>query len=116
MPGVFYLDHAMQHFFPRMVLAADGLHPNFTGVSLLSWNLYNLLLRTRKPQIGDWRDDALPRATIQPPPTSPNVPCINSLHMDDTAYPTCPSATSQLQPVIPSFAQVVRSNSPSASS
>ncbi|KAH9362678.1 hypothetical protein HPB48_001225 [Haemaphysalis longicornis] len=115
MAGVFYLDHAMQHFSPRMVLAADGLHPNFTGVSLLSWNLYNLLLRIRKPQIGDWRDHALPRVTVQPPPTSPDVPCMNSLHMDDTAYPTCPSATSQLQPVIPSFAQVV-SNSPSASS
>ncbi|KAH9379671.1 hypothetical protein HPB48_000544 [Haemaphysalis longicornis] len=116
MPGVFYLDHAIQHFSPRMVLSADGLHPKFTGVLLLSWNLYNLLLRTRKPQIGDWRDHALPRTTRQLPSTIPNVPCMNSLHTDDTAYPTCPSATSHLQPVTPSFAQVVRSNSPSASS
>ncbi|KAH9359580.1 hypothetical protein HPB48_022212 [Haemaphysalis longicornis] len=76
MAGVFYLDHAMQHFSPGMVLAVDGLHPNFTGVSLLSWNLYNL--QPRKPQIGAGRDHALPRATVQPPPTS--------LHMDDTAF------------------------------
>lgn len=24
---------------PQTVLAADGLYPNFTGVSLLSWNV-----------------------------------------------------------------------------
>ncbi|KAH9383018.1 hypothetical protein HPB48_023654 [Haemaphysalis longicornis] len=60
MPGVFYLDHAMQHFSHRIVLAADRLHPNFMGVSLLSWKVHSLLLRTRKPQIGDWRDHALP--------------------------------------------------------
>ncbi|KAH9365783.1 hypothetical protein HPB48_004169 [Haemaphysalis longicornis] len=116
MLGVFYLDHAMQHFSPRMVLAADGLHPNFTRVSLVSLNVNNLLLGTRKPQIGDRRDHALPRATSQLPPASASVPCMNSLHMGDTAYPTCPSATSHLQPVTPSFAQVVSSNSPSASS
>lgn len=26
---------------PQMVLAANGLHPNFTGMSLLSWNVHN---------------------------------------------------------------------------
>lgn len=108
---------------PQMVLAADGLHPNFTGVSLLSWNVQNLLLRTRKPHMKDWREYVLPCATSQLPAAtppfaqtpSPNVLFTISQHMGDRPYRTCPSATSQ-QPVTPFLAQVLSSNLPSSNS
>ncbi|KAH9371358.1 hypothetical protein HPB48_003521 [Haemaphysalis longicornis] len=107
-PAVLYLDCAMQHFPPRILLAAGRLHPNFRGVWLLSWIVYNLLLRTGKPYIKDWRDQELPRATSQLPPASPNVPCVISQNMGDRAYRTCPSATSKGQPVTPTSQKELR--------
>lgn len=41
---VFFLDHCLDNFPPIMVLAADGLHPRFGGVSVLSSNLHNFIL------------------------------------------------------------------------
>ncbi|KAH7982163.1 hypothetical protein HPB52_003333 [Rhipicephalus sanguineus] len=54
------VDHAIDRFPPCAVLAADGLHPSFAGVSLLAWNFYNLLLDLRRPYIyiTDWQDHA----------------------------------------------------------
>ncbi|KAH7934601.1 hypothetical protein HPB51_029033 [Rhipicephalus microplus] len=37
---------------------ADGLHPSFAGVSLLAWNIYNLLLDLRQPYITNWLEHA----------------------------------------------------------
>ncbi|KAH6920681.1 hypothetical protein HPB50_011727 [Hyalomma asiaticum] len=57
--GVFYLDHVIDAFPPWTVLAADGVHPNFVGVSLLAWNYRNLLLHLRRPYMAEWLDHAL---------------------------------------------------------
>lgn len=69
--NVFFLDHCLDHFHPTMVLAADGLHPNFAGVSIMSWNLYNFLFELRRPSIGEWQDHAspLPASESQQAPT-----------------------------------------------
>lgn len=40
-----YLDHLFHRRPPTQVLAADGLHPNFNGVRLISQNLRDLLPR-----------------------------------------------------------------------
>ncbi|KAH9377715.1 hypothetical protein HPB48_001308 [Haemaphysalis longicornis] len=53
-----------------MVLAADGLHPSFGGVSVMAWNLYTFLLELRRPSFADWQDYASPspaRETQQEP-------------------------------------------------
>ncbi|KAH9379053.1 hypothetical protein HPB48_020849 [Haemaphysalis longicornis] len=53
-----------------MVLAADGLHPSFGGVSVMAWNLYTFLLELRRPRFADWQDYASPspaRETQQEP-------------------------------------------------
>ncbi|KAH9375622.1 hypothetical protein HPB48_015286 [Haemaphysalis longicornis] len=55
---------------PKMVLAADGLHPSFGGVSVMVWNLYSFLLEFRRPMFADWQDYASPspnRETQQEP-------------------------------------------------
>ncbi|KAH7935153.1 hypothetical protein HPB52_004563 [Rhipicephalus sanguineus] len=70
--NVFFIDHAIHHFPPRMVLAADGLHPNFAGVSLLCWNIYNVLLNTRKEHMGVWSDHVPTFEANQPPPENPS--------------------------------------------
>ncbi|KAH7984719.1 hypothetical protein HPB52_023584 [Rhipicephalus sanguineus] len=68
--NVFFIDHAIRHFPPRMVLAADGLHPNFAGVSLLCWNIYNVLLNTRKEHMVVWSDHVPTFEAKQPPPVN----------------------------------------------
>ncbi|KAH6930433.1 hypothetical protein HPB50_013542 [Hyalomma asiaticum] len=57
-PQVFFVDHGLYNFPPWMVLAADGVHPSFGGVSLLTWNIYYLTLQSRKPVVYNWRDYA----------------------------------------------------------
>ncbi|KAH8022016.1 hypothetical protein HPB51_020626 [Rhipicephalus microplus] len=52
--GVFYANHRIDALPPWTVLAADGLHPSFAGVSLLAWNIYNLVLDLRLPYINNW--------------------------------------------------------------
>lgn len=67
---VFFLHHCLHHFPPKMVLAADGLHPSFGGVSIMAWNLYTFLLELRRPRFADWQDYASPspaRETQQEP-------------------------------------------------
>ncbi|KAH8009886.1 hypothetical protein HPB51_021684 [Rhipicephalus microplus] len=56
--GVFHVNHRIDALPPWTVLAADGLHPSFTGVSLLAWNIYNLLLDVRLSYITNWLDHA----------------------------------------------------------
>ncbi|KAH7938686.1 hypothetical protein HPB51_028796 [Rhipicephalus microplus] len=50
--------HRIDALPPWTVLAADGLHPSFAGVSLLAWNIYNLLLDLRQPYINNWLEHA----------------------------------------------------------
>ncbi|KAH8029663.1 hypothetical protein HPB51_002220 [Rhipicephalus microplus] len=56
--GIFYVNHRIDALPPWTVLAADGLHPSFAGVSLLAWNIYNLLLDLRRPYINNWLEHA----------------------------------------------------------
>ncbi|KAH8034319.1 hypothetical protein HPB51_022902 [Rhipicephalus microplus] len=56
--GVFYVNHRIDALPPWTVLAADGLHPSFAGMSLLAWNIYNLLLDLRRPYINNWLEHA----------------------------------------------------------
>ncbi|KAH8025810.1 hypothetical protein HPB51_012132 [Rhipicephalus microplus] len=56
--GVFYVNHRIDALPPRIVLAANGLYLSFTEVSLLAWNIYNLLLDIRRPYINTWLDHA----------------------------------------------------------
>lgn len=35
------------------------MHPSFGGVSLLTWNIYNLILQLAKPVVYNWRDCAV---------------------------------------------------------
>ncbi|KAH8010012.1 hypothetical protein HPB51_024362 [Rhipicephalus microplus] len=56
--GVFYVNHRIDALPPWTVLAADGLHPSFAGVSLLAWNIYNLLLDLRRSCINNWLEHA----------------------------------------------------------
>ncbi|KAH8033394.1 hypothetical protein HPB51_011837 [Rhipicephalus microplus] len=56
--GVFYVNHPIDALPPWTILMADGLHPSFTGVSLLAWNIYNLLLDLRRPYINNWLEHA----------------------------------------------------------
>ncbi|KAH8031729.1 hypothetical protein HPB51_020703 [Rhipicephalus microplus] len=56
--GVIYVNHRIDALPPWTVLAADGLHPSFAGVSLLAWNIYNLLLDLRLPYINNWLEHA----------------------------------------------------------
>ncbi|KAH8009206.1 hypothetical protein HPB51_012704 [Rhipicephalus microplus] len=56
--GVFDVNHRIDALPPWTVLAADGLHPSFAGVSLLAWNIYNLLLDLRRPYINNWLEHA----------------------------------------------------------
>lgn len=49
-----------------MALAADGLHPSFSGGSIRSWNLYNSLLDLRRLLCGEWQDYALPPPAREP--------------------------------------------------
>ncbi|KAH7938642.1 hypothetical protein HPB51_028840 [Rhipicephalus microplus] len=56
--GVFYVNNRIDALPPWTVLAADGLHPSFAGVSLLAWNIYNLLLDLRRPYINNWLEHA----------------------------------------------------------
>lgn len=58
-PQMFFLDHGLYNFPPWMVLAADGVHPSFGGVSPLTWNIYNLILQLQKPVVCNWRDCAV---------------------------------------------------------
>ncbi|KAH7981992.1 hypothetical protein HPB52_002524 [Rhipicephalus sanguineus] len=68
--GVFFLDHELYHFPPWMVLAADGVHPSFGGVSLLAWKIHNLLLQVQRPAVADWRDCAVPAQCTHQPVTA----------------------------------------------
>ncbi|KAH9367204.1 hypothetical protein HPB48_003226 [Haemaphysalis longicornis] len=54
--NVFFLFHCLHHFPPKMVLAADGLHPSFGGVSVMAWDLCTFLLELRRPMFADWQD------------------------------------------------------------
>ncbi|KAH8038865.1 hypothetical protein HPB51_003737 [Rhipicephalus microplus] len=56
--GVFYVKHRIDALPPWTVLAADGLHQSFAGVSLLAWNIYNLLFDLRRPYINNWLEHA----------------------------------------------------------
>ncbi|KAH6929074.1 hypothetical protein HPB50_022965 [Hyalomma asiaticum] len=56
---MFFLDHGLYNFPPWMMLAADGVHPSFGDVSLLTWNIYNLILQLQKPVVCNWRDCAV---------------------------------------------------------
>ncbi|KAH9379167.1 hypothetical protein HPB48_004826 [Haemaphysalis longicornis] len=58
--NAFFLHHCLHHFPPKMVLAADGLHTSFGGVSIMAWNLYTFLLELRRPRFADWQDNASP--------------------------------------------------------
>ncbi|KAH6946411.1 hypothetical protein HPB50_013255 [Hyalomma asiaticum] len=58
-PQMFFIDHGLYNFPPWMVFAADGVHPSFGGVSLLTWNIYNLILQLEKPVVYNWRDCAV---------------------------------------------------------
>ncbi|KAH8038435.1 hypothetical protein HPB51_001550 [Rhipicephalus microplus] len=67
--NVFFIDHAIHHFPAQMVLAADGAHPNLTGVSLLAWNIYNVILHTQRDHMGAWRDQVPTAERSQPVPS-----------------------------------------------
>ncbi|KAH8032898.1 hypothetical protein HPB51_003474 [Rhipicephalus microplus] len=56
--GVFYVNHRIDALPPWTVLAGDGVHPSFTGVSLLAWNFYNLLFDLRWRYMNNWLDHA----------------------------------------------------------
>ncbi|KAH8038864.1 hypothetical protein HPB51_003736 [Rhipicephalus microplus] len=55
---VFHVNHRIDALRPWTVLVADGLHPSFAGVSLLAWNIYNLLLDLWRPYITNWLEHA----------------------------------------------------------
>ncbi|KAH6937648.1 hypothetical protein HPB50_003523 [Hyalomma asiaticum] len=42
---VFFLDHALEWFPPRRVLAADGVHPSYEGVTVMATHIKYLALR-----------------------------------------------------------------------
>ncbi|KAH6923902.1 hypothetical protein HPB50_009206 [Hyalomma asiaticum] len=42
---VFFLDHALEWFPPRRVLAADGVHPSYEGVAVMATHIKYLALR-----------------------------------------------------------------------
>ncbi|XP_064479671.1 uncharacterized protein LOC135392988 isoform X3 [Ornithodoros turicata] len=63
---LFYLDHGFYRRRPTHVLAADGLHPNFEGVRMMSCHLQDLiphLLRQLPPRRAD--------APVNPDPVWP---------------------------------------------
>ncbi|KAH8027057.1 hypothetical protein HPB51_001953 [Rhipicephalus microplus] len=56
--GAFFVNHRIDTLPPWTVLVADGLHTSFTGVSLLAWNIYNMLFDLRRPYITNWLEHA----------------------------------------------------------
>ncbi|CAN8015349.1 unnamed protein product, partial [Ixodes persulcatus] len=51
---VFYLDHGFLSLPPARVLAADGLHPSFEGVALISQHLSEVVYQRRPRPTGGW--------------------------------------------------------------
>ncbi|KAG0440960.1 hypothetical protein HPB47_016100 [Ixodes persulcatus] len=63
-PGkVTFLDHDFTSLPPLRVLAADGLHPRFTGVALVAENLKSILQRGRSTTSPGW-SSKIPAAAI----------------------------------------------------
>ncbi|KAH6933762.1 hypothetical protein HPB50_018118 [Hyalomma asiaticum] len=56
---VFFLDHALEWFPPKRVLAADGVHPSFEGVALMASHINYLVLRhSSHPWSSSWCNHA----------------------------------------------------------
>ncbi|KAM7290066.1 uncharacterized protein ISCGN_026739 [Ixodes scapularis] len=63
-PGkVTFLDHDFTSLPPLRVLAADGLHPSFTGVALLAANLKSILQRGASTTSPGWSSEIPTAAT-----------------------------------------------------
>ncbi|KAM7290521.1 uncharacterized protein ISCGN_027143 [Ixodes scapularis] len=57
-PGkVTFLDHGFTTLPPRRLLAADGLHPRFSGVALIAQNLKSLLLQGKPFTLTGWSSE-----------------------------------------------------------
>ncbi|KAH7983392.1 hypothetical protein HPB52_011595 [Rhipicephalus sanguineus] len=54
----YFLDHGFKWLPPHRVLAADGLHPNFEGVSLMACHIRHLFYKTFNVTSRSWSDGA----------------------------------------------------------
>ena len=73
-PGkVTFLDHDFTSLPPLRVLAADGLHPSFTGVAILAANLKALLQRGPSTTSPGWSSEIPAAATANCSRTTPPV-------------------------------------------
>ncbi|KAL1472846.1 hypothetical protein MTO96_039064 [Rhipicephalus appendiculatus] len=64
-PRVFFLDHALEWFPSVRVLAADGLHPNFEGVALMTGHMKQLRFRNATNASSSSWLDHMPSGTMK---------------------------------------------------
>ncbi|KAH9379062.1 hypothetical protein HPB48_022495 [Haemaphysalis longicornis] len=57
-PGLFYLDHGLEWLPSARVFAADGIHPNFGGVTIMASHLHRALLRNFARSQSTWLQHA----------------------------------------------------------
>ena len=67
-----FLDHDFTSLPPRRFLAADGLHPSFSGVALLAQNLKGRLHQGYSSTPPGWSSE-IPAATTNPPQETPTT-------------------------------------------
>ncbi|KAH7941302.1 hypothetical protein HPB49_011912 [Dermacentor silvarum] len=75
---VFFLDHGFEWLPPHRVLAADGLHPNFEGVSLMACHIRYLCYKPSGATYHSWLDSA----PSNPPPKCTKEPCVEGPSSD----------------------------------
>lgn len=85
--NTFFLDHCLDHLPIRLVMAADGVHASFAGVSYLAWNVHRLLQRCHRRGAHMWRDHATSRETTNDPDLSVAAgPLRDAAPSDDCAH------------------------------
>ncbi|KAH6941912.1 hypothetical protein HPB50_023748 [Hyalomma asiaticum] len=74
--NVFFLDHGFQHLPPGRVLAADGLHPCFEAVAVMTSHIRELCYKRADNKVSLWCEFALLRggATLNPLQTPQTTP------------------------------------------
>ncbi|KAH6939680.1 hypothetical protein HPB50_020433 [Hyalomma asiaticum] len=77
---VTYLDYGFESLPPRRFLAADGLHPSFSGVALMAQTLKTVLRRGKMETAPGWSTQAAsPRST---------PPSVRQTEANITGHPT----------------------------
>ncbi|KAG0442657.1 hypothetical protein HPB47_015645 [Ixodes persulcatus] len=85
--NTFFMDHCLDHLPVRLVMAADGVHASFAGVSYLEWNVHRLLQQCRRRGAHMWWDHATSRGPTNDPGLNMAAgPLLDAAPSDDCAH------------------------------